>query len=334
MKDLHFIILLLILLPLFSLAEEELLIVNHRVFDKISKYEDGYNTSLVMFYDPKCPYCQRTLPEFKQAAKIIRERRISVTFGRVDLAVIPDLGKMANINKVPTIFYFNNGSEPVEITAHTYDEIVNFVMNAFHFHAVELNSLEEASKLFLESENVGIYYGKATDLEYQVFKDYLELHETINVAFAVIFNSKVINQLELNQSHKFTVIRKIDRENAYFFGKEFNVKNLKKFIDVEVFPVLMPFQHRILQDFLKRKYSVLMLLRKEDHKRSDKAQEKFDQACKKLRGEIQCVILQDKEEIEESIMEVFGLKSDDLPQVRKLLIFLKYLMFSIKRSEF
>ena len=302
----------------FASVEEEVILVNHKVYDRITKYQ-GYNTSFVMFYDPKCPYCQRTLPEFKQAAKIIKQRQIPVTFGTVDLAVIPDLGTKNNITKVPAIFYFNNGSEPIEISCHSYDEIVNFIMNAFHIHSVELTTVDEAMNLFLESENVGIFYGKVTDNEYKIFKEYLELHETVNVAFAYIFSNKLIKELELNESCKFTIVRKSDKENVYFYDN-FTVSNLKKFIDIEIYPVLMPFQQRILQDFLKKQFPLLILMRKNDHKKSDKAQKVFEEACKSLRGKIQCATMNDKEEIDVTILDVAGLKSENLPQV----IFLNY----------
>ncbi len=309
----------------FSSADEEVILVNHKVYDKITKYQ-GFNTSLIMFYDPKCPFCQRTLPEFKQAAKIIRQRQIPVTFGTVDLAVIPDLGTKNNIKKVPSIFYFNNFSEPMEISGHSYDEIVNFIMNAFHIHSVELTTLDEAMNLFLESENVGIFYGKVKDEEFKIFKEYLELHEKINVAFAYIFSNKLIKELELNKSSKFTIIRKSDKENIYFHD-DFTISNLKKFIDIEVYPVLMPFQQRILQDFLKKQFPLLILMRKDDHKKSDKAQKVFEEACKSLRCKIQCSIMNDKEEIEATILDVAGLKSENLPQVNLFKLFFLFQAF-------
>lgn len=306
-------IFLLFLSFLLSFAEDEILSIGHREFNKISSYE-GFNNTLVMFYDPKCPYSQRTLPEFRQAAKITRERNLDIVFGMVDLSSIPKLGDAANITKVPTIFLFSNGQPAFEITAHTYDEIVNFVMNFFHYHAVELHSLENATNLLFQSENVGIFYGKETDPEYLVFREYLELHEIINVAFAYVFKQSLINELELNSSSKFVLIRKSDRDNVYFTG-EFSVQNLKKFVDVEVFPILMSFQHRILQDFLKKHYPLAILIRKEDHKKSEKAQAAFHEACKGFRGKMQCVMMNDKDEMELTLMEVFGIKSENLPQV-------------------
>ena len=87
------------------------------------------------------------------------------------------------------------------------------------------------------------------------------------------------------------------------------------FIDIEVFPIVMRFQHRILQDFLKKHYPLLVLLKKEDHKKSDKASKVFEEACKNVRGKIQCVTMYGDDEIETTLMEVFGIKSENLPQV-------------------
>ena len=314
MKNLSFILLFLCLISLLCSAEDDVIIVNHKIYDKIINYKENFNTSLIMFYDPKCPYCQRTLPEFKQAAKIIKQRGLPVSFGTVDLAMIPDIGTKANIQKVPAIFYYNNGSQALELSAHSYDEIVNFIMNAFHFHSVELNTVEEASKLFIDSENVGIYYGKESDKEFKIFQEYLELHVPINAAFAYIFSNKLMKELELNQTSKFTIIRKIDKDNVYFHD-EFTVQNLKNFIDIEVYPLVMPFQHRVLQDFLRKRFPLLILLRKDDHKRSETAFKNYEEACKQIRGKIQCVAMYDKEEMEITIMEVVGVKSDNLPQV-------------------
>jgi len=294
--------------------DEELIIVNNRIWDQMLRY-DSFNTSLVLFYDPKCPYCQRTLPEYKRASKTIKQRGLPVTFGKVDLAMIPELGTKANITKVPAIFYFNDNAQPREISAHTFDEIVNFIMNQFHFHSLELTTLEEASKLMLESENVALFYGKQSDKEYQVYRDYLELHEKLNMAFAHIFSSKLIKELELNESCKLTIVRKSDKNNVNFLD-DFTIGNLKKFIDIEVYPVVVPFEHRVLQDFLLKAFPLIILIKKEDHKKSDKALKVFEEACKDLRGEIQCVSMGERDEMEVTVMEILGVKSDSLPKMR------------------
>ena len=312
------IFLLFSLFFLRSLAAEddEVIIVNNRIWDKMLRY-DSFNTSIVFFYDPKCPYCQRTLPEFKRASKVIKQRGLPVTFGKVDLATIPELGTKANITKVPALFFFNDGAPVREISTHTFDEIVNFIMNTFHFHSVELTNLEEASKLMHESENVAIFYGKEKDEEYAVYREYLELHEPINMAFAHIFNSKLVKELELNETNKFTIVRKADKNNVDFH-LPFTVENLKQFIDQEVYPIVVPFQHRVLQDFLKKAYPILLLIKKDDQKKSDRAFKEFEDGCKDLRGVIQCVTMEDKEEMEITVMEILGVKSDALPKVRIL----------------
>lgn len=134
----------------------ELITVNHLLYSELISFEK-YENFLVIFFDPNCPFCKRTLPEFEKAAQITKQRIDSIEFGFVDLKVIPKLGVQANITKVPTILFFRKENrEIIKLDLFTYEEIVNYLMNKFHIHAIELKKIEEATKFFEESENVKI----------------------------------------------------------------------------------------------------------------------------------------------------------------------------------
>ena len=146
---------LLILLIFFTpFLLSQLITVNHLVYSELTSFEK-YENFLVIFFDPNCPFCKRTFPEFEKAAHITKKRIASIEFGFVDLKVIPKLGVEANITKVPTILFFRReNKEIIKLDLYTYEEIVNYLMNKFHIHAIELKNLEEATKFFEESENV------------------------------------------------------------------------------------------------------------------------------------------------------------------------------------
>ncbi len=107
----------LALLPLFLISTTLLICVlskspvtdigDHNHDDFIKK-----NSKVIfMFYDPKCPYCKKMLPEFNKAAEILQERNLDVKFGSVNLKQNPKLGDRRGIQYAPTVFYHEDNSE-------------------------------------------------------------------------------------------------------------------------------------------------------------------------------------------------------------------------------
>ena len=162
---------------------------------------------------------------------------------------------------------------------------------------------------------MGIFYGKQTDPDFKIFLQYLELHELIRVLFCYIFNEELIKQLELNQLYKFTIVRKLDKDSTYL-TKQITIDNLRDFINLESYPLIMPFEDRLIQDVLRKNYSILVLAKKNGQKKSDKLQIIFENACKLLRGKIQCASMEEQSELEIHILNVMGLKVENLPEVQ------------------
>lgn len=152
--------LLFLYVLLYLLKAENYMIVNTASYSEIESNEK-YDNFLLMFYDPKCPFCQRTLPEFSQSAEIVKNRVPNIEFGAINLQILPDLGTKAGITKVPTIYFYEKVNKTkTMIKMFTHDEIVNYLMNKFHIHAIEINNFEEATRFFQESENVTIIINK------------------------------------------------------------------------------------------------------------------------------------------------------------------------------
>lgn len=101
-----------------------------------------------------------------------------------------------------------------------------------------------------------------------------------------------------------------------YFTDPFTLDNLKDFIRLESYPQIMNMDHRLVQDIMRNNYSSLVLIKKLNHKKSENADVEFQKACNKLRGIIQCSIMFEENELEQQILNILGVKQDDLPVVR------------------
>lgn len=163
---------------------------------------------------------------------------------------------------------------------------------------------------------MGIYYGNnEQDPEFTIFKNYLELHELVKVSFAYIFDEKLKEEMDLEKSYKFAIVRKLDKNHMYL-THAFTLDNLKNFIHLESYPQIMNMDHRLVQDIMRNNYSSLLLIKKSNHKKSEKADVEFQKACQKLRGVIKCSIMLEENEMEKQILNILGVKQDELPIVR------------------
>jgi thiol-disulfide isomerase/thioredoxin len=270
---------------------------------------------IIMFYDPKCPYCKKMLPEFNKAADILQERNLDVKFGSVNLKQNPKLGDRRGIQYAPTVFYHEDNSESgIMIAEHTAVEIVNYLQRRFAIYSTLLSTLDETVKFAQLSDATGLYLGDESDPEFTIYRNFLEGYHHLHVSFGHIFNPKLVKELELSSDIKFTLFKKWDQNNADF-KQAFTSNNLKEFINQESHPNVHPVSHKIMRQFMEKKTPFFVLFKKEEHSRSERAEVAFEEAATALKGTISFVVAGNKEEEDRHLAEMCGVPDNSYPQV-------------------
>jgi len=114
--------------------------------DFIAKNHEG---ALVDFYTPNCPHCVKLAPEFEKAAQEAKQKEHSVAFASVDCSTSPEVCKKFNIDRHPSLFWFKNGENVLELGGHTrtqqkLGEYVEWAMQPSLTELEKVSELEEA----------------------------------------------------------------------------------------------------------------------------------------------------------------------------------------------
>lgn len=307
---------LLVLFAMISVSLSKPVVeIATETFDDFLSFKD-YENVVIMFFDPSCPFCQKVKPDYIKAGELASEKLENVVFGIVDLESEYMLGKRNQINFVPSIRLIRKGHEDfIDIKYYSSTEIVNFVFRFFHLHSYELASKEEVANFINNYDSMGLYYGKETYPEFKIFKEYLELHENVQIAFAHIFNEEIIKDLGLQKDHKLAILRKEDEEDFIYFQNEFSLPNLSSFLKRESFPIINKFDQKLMNEMFKSELPLLILLKKPKQKKNEKLDAIFKEVCIEIREKIKCSSIFSDSDYSTPLMDKFGLAETDLPQV-------------------
>jgi len=74
--------------------------------------------AVVKFYAPWCGYCQDFAPLYEEAAKRIKKVNDTVLVAKLNVDEFDDAAELYDIEGLPTIKWFVNGSEKYEYSGH------------------------------------------------------------------------------------------------------------------------------------------------------------------------------------------------------------------------
>ena len=93
---------------------------------------------------------------------------------------------------------------------------------------------------------MGLYYGSENDSEFKIYKDYLELHENVQITFAHIFDKQIIEDMKMEEKYKLAILRKENEDDFVYYQQEFTLPNLSKFLKKEAFPLINDFDQKLI----------------------------------------------------------------------------------------
>ena len=129
-----------------ELDDKDVMVLTDDNFDQ-EVLQDYDSIWLVDFYHPKCPHCKHLAPEWSAAATELKDDDKVVKFGKVDVSKEKRLHEDFGIEKIPTIFFWNN------IVPKTIDNVEEFTKGR---KADEI--IEFAKGLESESDMASYYF--------------------------------------------------------------------------------------------------------------------------------------------------------------------------------
>lgn len=291
--------------------------ISTEAFDEILSFKDVENV-VIMYFDPSCQFCQKVKPDYIKAGELASDKLENILFGTVDLENEYLLGHKNKINFVPSIRLYRKGVEDyIDIKYYSMNEIVNFIFRFFHLHSYELKTKQEVADFIRSYDTMGLYYGSENDSEFKIYKDYLELHENVQITFAHIFDKQIIEDMKMEEKYKLAILRKENEDDFVYYQQEFTLPNLSKFLKKEAFPLINDFDQKLMNEIFKTGEPLLIMLKKPKQKKNEKVDLQFKAACSEIRDKIRCCATFSDGEYSAPLLDKLGLSETELPQVFK-----------------
>ena len=307
---------IIILSLLFSiLLSKPVLEITSESYDSLISFNETDNL-VIMFFDPTCKFCEKVKPEFIKAGELVSDKLENIVFGTADLEKEYILAHKNEIKFVPSLRLFKKGYDGyIDIKYFSNNEIANFVFRHFHLHTYELKTAKEVADFIRNFDAMGFYYGSEKDPEFQIYKEYLELHENVQITFSHIFNEDIIKEIKLEPKSKIAILRKDNEEDFIYFNESFTLTHLSEFLKMESFPLINPFDQKLMNDLFKTGNGLLVLLKKPNQKKNEKIDLQFKTACSEFRKKIRCASTFSDSDYSGPLLDKLGLSETDLPQV-------------------
>ncbi len=309
----YFIILLSLYLISSSFSidikeEEGVLVLDDKNFDAALKQ---HQVIMVEFYAPWCGHCKELAPHYAKAAQALRKDEPPVFLAKVDATVSEALAKRFNVEGFPTIKLFTKG-EPEEYNGgRTEDEIVQFIRKKSGPASRTLNSVKEVTDYTVNAEAAVIFFGSNENLN----KLFLDLAKTYDdVLFGDCKVEECLKHFNVNDGNVI-VFRNFEPRRVEL-KTNYTAEELKSFIDSNSTPLVSGFTEKSAQLIFGKNVPGLFFYRSKGSKDGKKLDEIANGLADELKGKIQVIVTDLKDELEQRLAEYIGITDKELPSVR------------------
>uniref|UniRef100_A0A2R5LJC7 Protein disulfide-isomerase n=1 Tax=Ornithodoros turicata TaxID=34597 RepID=A0A2R5LJC7_9ACAR len=292
-------------------TEEHVLVLKSSNFDDIVK---EHKHILVEFYAPWCGHCKALAPEYAKAAKALAEENSTIKLAKVDATVETELAEKQEVKGYPTIKFFSDGTPMDFRGGRTADEIIRWLKKKTGPAAVELSSVELA-RTFVDGGEVAVV-GFFKDTSSKDAKAYLQAAAALDdYTFGLASDEAVYKELKVEKDG-VVLFKKFDEGRSDFEG-DFTVDAVKSFIRTSSLPLVVEFTHESAQKVFGgdvKSHNLLFLSKKSPDYES--LVDTFREVAKEFRNKVLFVTINTDDEDHARILEFFGLKKDETPQMR------------------
>jgi len=263
---------------------------------------------------PWCGHCKALAPEYAKAATQLDDEKSEVLLAKIDATIENELAGKFEIRGYPTIKFFRNG-KPMEYNGgRSSEDILKWLKKKTGPPAKTLTTADEATE-FKSSANV-VVVGLFSDAESVAAKAFLEVAaENDEHPFAIAHDSSVWSAL--GSDKEGVVLLKSFDEGRNEFEGEVSSESLKKFIASNALPLVVEFSHETAQKIFGgeiKAHNLLFLSKKSPE--YDGLVKEFTSVASEFKGKVLFVTIDTDIEDHERIMEFFGLKKTESPEMR------------------
>jgi len=293
-----------------QLKEGGVLVLTDENFEQAVK---EHEMLLVEFYAPWCGHCQALEPEYKKAAKMLKEADSSVSLAKMDATKETKAAEKFKVDGYPTLKFFNHGQPSDYSGPREAQGIVDWLEKRSGPQWTEVNSKVELERLVKEKESIAV--GFFSDLESswaatKLFREVAALVEDVD--FYIV--SKTATMKEMGASEASIRVMKSFDEPIVEFKETLNKENLQKFIEEAGRPLITEFKqehaHKIFEMEITHHFLLFV----------DKARKDFDamlnvlrSLAKEHRQKMTFVHLDVGNEEHDGIAEFFGVTKEQSP---------------------
>jgi len=290
--------------------EENVLVLKSDNFEDATKLD----FVLVEFYAPWCGHCKALAPEYAAAATQLRKDGSNIYLAKVDATQETELAERYEVRGYPTLKFFIKGT-PIEYNGgRTSDALIKWLLKKTGPAATTLASVEEAKK-FIDASPVTVV-GFFSDPESADAKAYLDAAmELDEYAFGLVTDKDVTSGLEVTKDS--VVLFKNFDEKRNDLQENINKEEIKKFIASNSLPLVVEFSHQTAQKIFGgdvKAHNLLFISKSASD--ADQIIESFRTVAKDYKNKVLFVTINSDVEDHERIMEFFGLKKDQVPELR------------------
>ncbi|XP_063976690.1 protein disulfide-isomerase [Diachasmimorpha longicaudata] len=292
-------------------TEDEVLVLGKDNFDEALK---AHQYILVEFYAPWCGHCKALAPEYAKAAKKLKEQGSEIKLAKVDATVESELAEKVGVRGYPTLKFYRNGSMIEYVGGRQADDIISWVTKKIGPAAKDLASADEI-KQFIDDNNVGIV-GFFKDQESEKAKIFMDVANAVDAhIFASVSDEALFGEYNAEDG-TIILFKKFDEPRAVFEG-ELTADELKRFITIESLPIIVDFNQDTAQHIFGGdiKSHLLFFISKEAG-HYDEYIDKIKGVAKQFKKDILFVTINVDDNDHGRILEFFGLKKDEVPDMR------------------
>jgi len=263
---------------------------------------------LAEFYAPWCGHCKSLAPEYAKAAKALADLE-GVALAKIDATIHSEVAKKYGVRGYPTLKWFKKDPEnALEYGGGRKEaEIVSWIKKKTGPPAVEVADVEAATKLKADNEVVVVgYFAEASKDDFIAVADKFD-----DVPFAFTSNADVAKELDLADGG-ITLFKQFDEG----FNK-FESGDLAEFVKTNSLAYVTEFSDKTAPKIFGGdiKKHILMFAAKSAGDFSDNM-DAFTASAKANRGSMLFVHIDCDKSDNGRILEFFGLKEEECPDVR------------------
>lgn len=293
--------------------EEDVLVLTSANFDETLK---AHKYILVEFYAPWCGHCKALAPEYAKAAGVLKGETSEIRLAKVDATVHSDLSERFKVRGYPTLKFFVD-EQPIDYSGgRTSDEIVLWLKKKSGPAAVTLTTVDELNKLKGDNEVAVIGLFKSLDsAEAQTFQNVAKTVDS--VAFGISTEQAVFDELKAKPD-TVVLLKKFDEgRNDLTEGAAITETEVRTFIQSNQLPLVSEFNQDTAQKIFGGDIKVHNLLFASKKSSNFETQlNEFKTAAKSFKGKSIFVLIDTEVDENERILEFFGMKKEDAPQIR------------------